>query len=196
MSCSKQENTEKCSFEQKKRLANRIQKLTHVKDFIKIKKIIIEHNPGLEIVKNGNGLLMHFESLSNQTYVSIAQFFAEKDSAKESAKQSEENSVSEDIPSTPNFHTDEQLYSQLSNKHERDFYSMCDHITEPIKKIPKRLRFTNTETQLLNRAKYETALEKYTTENEVDTVTKTNDIFIQRVPPKSSPKKSTKSKKP
>lgn len=54
------------SFEQKERLARRIQKLKKRRYLSDIESIIIKHNPNLDITTNPSGKFMYFQDLKKR----------------------------------------------------------------------------------------------------------------------------------
>lgn len=158
--------SENFSFGKKKKLVERIQKLTDKNDLMKIKKIIIDNNPDLGFMKNSNGYFMQFQNLSDDTYKKLTEFLDEKDiidNKKEFLK------IESELAET------EELLSANSASISKE---------PPVKKIEKstskKLRLTNAENHLLNRKKYENELIK----NEKNE----NDIFIHTTENKSKKK--------
>ncbi|AYV83574.1 MAG: hypothetical protein Hyperionvirus8_58 [Hyperionvirus sp.] len=62
------------SFEQKERLARRIQKLKKPKYYLEIEKIITDNNPQLDITENPSGKFMYFQNLTSETYVALEKY--------------------------------------------------------------------------------------------------------------------------
>src|SRR5437660_892093 len=62
------------SFEQKEKLARRIQKLKKEKHFIDIQDIIMKHNPDINITTNPSGHFMYFQNLRVETYFAIEKY--------------------------------------------------------------------------------------------------------------------------
>lgn len=149
------------TFEKKKKLIDRIKKITLKSDLIKIKKIVTENNPDLDCMKNGNGYFMEFDNLSSKTYLEITKFLdkTEKKKLKELETEIMETSVI----------TSDEKSEGRSEK----------------KTVSKKLRLTNTETHILNRIKYENELKKNEEEASEEQVqknnkkAKTNDIFVK-----------------
>lgn len=179
------------SFEKKKKLADRIQKLNSKHELQQIKSIITDNNPDLEFMKNSNGYFMQFQNLSLNTYIAISKFLDKMD------RKTIKNIESEV------FENSEILSEGITH--------LTDEIQE--KNISKKLRLTNTESHILNRVKYEKELEKNEMESteqieyynyekpsfnhssndnnsKSENVTKQDDIFVHK-----DPKKSKKSKK-
>jgi hypothetical protein len=148
--------TETYSIEKKKKLAERIQRLTVESDLKQIKNIIFTNNPSLDVTKNKNGYFMQFQNLSYETYVEIEKYINKADTRKLKEIESEILQSSEYV-------------DEISD--------------EKGKKKSKKLRLTNTENHILNRVKYEKELEKNEgCEKEVSYYTdviKKPDIFIK-----------------
>jgi hypothetical protein len=62
------------SFEQKERLARRIQKLRKQKYLSDIESIIVKHNPSLDITTNPSGKFMYFQDLRKDTYYALERY--------------------------------------------------------------------------------------------------------------------------
>ena len=62
------------SFEQKERLARRIQKLKKQKYLTDIESIIIKHNDDLDITTNPHGKFMYFQDLKKETYYALEKY--------------------------------------------------------------------------------------------------------------------------
>lgn len=119
------------TFEEKKKLADKIQKLTNLSDYKAVHDIIIKYNPDLPITKNKNGYFMHFQSLEQKTYSSLIKLMQKIDSRKIKEIESEICIQSENLSEDAQGKT-----------------------------ISKKLRLTNTENHILNRVKYENELKK------------------------------------
>lgn len=134
------------SFEKKKKLATGIQKLSSKADLVQIKKIIVENNPELAFMKNSNGYFMQFQNLSNETYIKLSDFMNEKDMQKKKKmlKEIESEILSDEIN------------------------TLTDNVSD--KNMLKKLRLTNTENHILNRAKYEKELMKNESNSDADVV--------------------------
>lgn len=68
------EELDEYSFEQKERLARRIQKLKKQKYFIDIENIIVKYNPDLDITTNPHGKFMYFQDLKKETYYALEKY--------------------------------------------------------------------------------------------------------------------------
>lgn len=124
--------------DKKRKLVDRIHLLKNKEHLKTIKSIIVSTNPELEFMKNNNGLFAEFQSLNNQTYLELEKFLNKLDKAKQKKHASEIEAL-------------EMLSSEAQN------------LTEEAPKkqeYSKKLRLTNTETHLLNRARYEKELKK------------------------------------
>lgn len=136
--------TEYYSSEKQRKLADKIhylKKLDVPKEqqnayFKEIKKIITENNTDAEFVKNSNGYLTQFQNFTYETYIKLEKFVSRIERHR-LRKEKIENSIL-------NSQTDLASEDVLKRKKE---YS-------------KKLRLTNTETHLLNRARYEKELKK------------------------------------
>lgn len=125
--------------DKKRRLVDRIHNVKSKEHLKTIKGIIVSTNPELSFMKNNNGLFAEFQSLNTQTYLELEKFLNKLDKAKQKREESEMDALeimSSDMPST--------MTDEMPKKQE---YS-------------KKLRLTNTETHLLNRARYEKEIKK------------------------------------
>lgn len=149
------------TFEMKKSLANRIQKLNNKKDLLAVKKIITDNNSNLDEMKNSNGIFMRFQNLTNGTYDKIKKLI---DTIEKQQKLKEiQSSIidSETLSEEVSFVTDNS-----------DSKNML---------MSKKYRLTNEETNLMNRIKYEKILEENSKTED--------DIFVQTSSNKKSYKK-------
>jgi hypothetical protein len=104
--------------------------------FKEIKKIIIENNKDAEFVKNANGYLTHFQNFTPNTYIKLEKY----------------------INKIEKIHTKQQILEKSLLDSYTDVTS--DDNMKRKKEFSKKLRLTNTETHLLNRARYEKELKK------------------------------------
>jgi hypothetical protein len=140
------------SLEKKKKLADRIHLLNNKEHFKMIKNIIINNNPSLEFIKNSNGLFTQFQSLSNITYQELEKFLNKIDRNK--------------------------IVKLINSSSPPDTHLTENNIDKPNRRkqeYAKKLRLTNTETHLLNRAKYENELKKNETSEDNVVSDKDND---------------------
>lgn len=128
---------ESFTFEKKKRLMGKIQKLKNNSDMIDIKNIIFLHNENPPHMKNSNGMFFVFDNLTDITYVELAKYLNKKEHKQIKQMEKEIKQTSELLS--------EEL-DDVSKKNNNKY-------------IPKNLKFTNTETHLLNRRKYEQELQ-------------------------------------
>jgi hypothetical protein len=166
------------SFDKKRKLADRIQKVGSKAELQQIKAIIAENNPELSFMKNSNGYFLQFQNLSDATYIAITKYLDKLDKKKL-------KDIETDMIDNSEVISDENT-------------ALTDDASE--KNVSKKLRLTNTESHILNRVKYEKELKKnelngdeqieyYNYENLLD-----NEIFIQNETKKKVNNKS-KSKK-
>lgn len=126
------------SFDQKKKLSERIEKISSRRDLVAIKKIIVDNNPQISFMKNNNGYFMQFHNLSENTYRDLTTFIEELDLANTEKEMLSASSISESVNSSG-------LLNRESSKE---------------KTFSKKLKFTTTENHILNRRQYENELEK------------------------------------
>ena len=163
----------KYSIDQKKKLAENIQKITKSastekrKEYGKIvKKIITNNNPDLEFTKNRNGLMSEFHNLTLDTYNELTKFVSK---IKKEQKKKLESEL-EDIELETECMTDEPVNRQKG--------------------------LTNAEAQLLNKIKYRQQIGK--DKNSSDDESSEIDVFSKKADDSDSinsvPKKIIKSK--
>jgi hypothetical protein len=68
----------KYTHAKKKKLAEKISKITNKSEMKDVKKIIFNSNPELAFVKHSTGILMHFESLNEETYATVEEYLNKK----------------------------------------------------------------------------------------------------------------------
>ncbi len=73
---------EKYSFEFKKKLKERIEKLSEREHIEKIKQLIFKHNPSLSYTQNSSGVLLFFHNLTDETYSKLDSFLKKMDTDK------------------------------------------------------------------------------------------------------------------
>jgi hypothetical protein len=99
------------TFEQKKKLAERINNI-HNKTILKnIRIIIIENNPDIIMKKVNNGYLSYFQNYTNDTYIKINIYLSQYAKQQEKSK---DLTLSTESPSIPNENT-----AKYSNKDKR-----------------------------------------------------------------------------
>jgi hypothetical protein len=89
------------SFEFKKKLKERIEKLTSRQDVEKIKQIIFNNNPNKSYTQNSSGLLLFFHNLTDDTYKKLDMYLKKIDNnsvKKITTLTDEEESVHTSIP--------------------------------------------------------------------------------------------------
>jgi DNA gyrase/topoisomerase IV subunit A len=133
------------TYEKKVKLRDKIQKSIKNKDeLIYIKTLLKTHNPNLCMTKNSNGYFIDMLNLTHITYIEISKFID-----KLYKKRSDE-----DTEASKNTKTDECVYDKTDD--------CVDTITQ------KKLKFKNSESHILNRVKYEKALKKHQSEDQVE----------------------------
>jgi hypothetical protein len=167
--------SESFSFDKKRRLADRIQKLTDKKDLMQVKKIIVENNPDLPFMKNSNGYFMQFHDLSTESYIKLGEYMDKKDEKKRIKDIESDLIESSELLSEVNEITNDASDNNIS----------------------KKLRLTNTESHILNRVRYEKELKKNENNSEeeityfnCDSVKTKNNKSIKKVGQKSSTQQS------
>lgn len=74
--------SDKYSIEDKRRLAEKIQKLKVGENLEKVKKIIFKENPDLSVTKNSSGIIFYFHNLTESTYSKLDKFLTQLDNKK------------------------------------------------------------------------------------------------------------------
>lgn len=125
------------TFDKKKKLLEKINKLKSKSNFEQVKKIIQDKNPELESMKNQNALFLSFNNLSNDTYLELSDYLDRVEKLR--LKQ-----MKEEIMETSEAVSDDDTFTNNNSD----------------KNISKKLRLTNTESHIINRVKYEKELKK------------------------------------
>jgi hypothetical protein len=73
---------EKITFEFKKKLKERIEKLTEKENIEKIKHLILKNNPELSYTQNSSGVLLFFHNLTDNTYQKLDTYLRKIDTDK------------------------------------------------------------------------------------------------------------------
>lgn len=133
--------TTKYTIEQKKRLVTRINNVKKQNDLKKIRDIILKCEPTLEYTKNNNGIFFtQFHLLSDCTYDEIEKFLNKMD--KQKIKE-----ITSELTGSETLDSSDQQQSAEDFKSEK-------------KNMTKKLRLTNTENHILNRARYEKEIKR------------------------------------
>ena len=140
----------------KKKLVEKIEKLTERKDLLKVKDIIFEHNPDLSSVKNATGILLYFHKLTVPTYQALEKFLNKK-LLKECAK------------SVKNINTMESVVSSEMNVSSTGKSTGTGSGSKKKKSKKKEgYRYSNKEKNIMRRNNYEKTLNE---QNGTETVT-------------------------
>lgn len=147
---------EEYSFEQKERLARRIQKLRKPKYFKDIENIITKHNPDLDITTNPSGKFMYFQDLKSGTYYALEKYVNKilklKTFSETSAGAGANANASAGANASPGFSSEITKYSEND---EDDTFSNNS-----------RLKYSNKERNLIKRKIYDKKIN--TTDDEVN----------------------------
>jgi hypothetical protein len=152
------------TFEKKKKLLERINKLTSRIDYNNIKKIILDKNKNLDSLENQNYLFLQFNYLTTETFVELTCYLDKLDKFKLKKLKAETIETSESMSN-----------DDTNNNSEKN--------------VSKKLRLTNTESHIINRIKYEQELKNnenidndeihvYNPDTSHKTQSKSSDIFV------------------
>jgi hypothetical protein len=133
------------THEKKKKIADKITKITNKKDQLRLFKIIYEDNK--QITENNNGLFMFFHKMNNQTYLKLE---------KELKKINKKKKYYIDSVNSESFSTEKKEYTP---------YTLEDFPSQ--KGISPKLKYSNKEKNLLKIQKYNN---KITSENDPSSV--------------------------
>ena len=128
----------KYSNTKKKKLAEKLEKLTNKKDLKMVKQIINENNPDMDVVKKTSCLLMYFHNLTDKTYAELDDYITKK-LLKECAKK---------------VHHMNELESAMSS----DINGLSSNSSSENKEKKNKYKYSNKEKNLIRRKKYEKAL--------------------------------------
>lgn len=126
------------SFEQKEKLARKIQKLKKEKHFMDITDIITKYNPDINITTNPSGHFMYFQNLKHETYHAIEKYIKKVSVVKYVSENSE------------NFNTQNSHINVISSFNSESNISEDEQYTDN----PK-LRYSNREKNLIKRKNYD-----------------------------------------
>lgn len=158
-----------CSIEKKKRIISRLNEMRNQDDLKKIRDIILKDNPMSEHAKNNNGtFFLQPKTLKDSTYLAVEKFLIKLDKQKI-------KSITSELINT----------SDLSN----EFSSEKQSDVKP--GMSKKLRLTNTENHILNRAKYEKDIK----ENERNVLNLPDEEYHKDFPEEIKPKDKKVNKK-
>ena len=73
---------DKITFEFKKKLKERIEKLSEKEHIEKIKQLILKNNPDLSYTQNSSGVLLFFHNLTENTYQKLDMYLRKIDTEK------------------------------------------------------------------------------------------------------------------
>ena len=121
------------SHERKKKLANKISKITNKKDQVKLFEIIYTDNKS--ITENNNGLFMFFHKMSNETYIKLE---------KELRRINKKKKYYSDSINSDTYSTEKREYKPYT---QDDFPAQ--------KGISPKLKYSNKEKNLLKRHRYD-----------------------------------------
>jgi len=75
-------NTSTITYDFKKKLKERIEKITEKKELEKIRDIIFKCNPDINVSQNSSGMLLFFHNLNDLTYTKLTQFLNKLETSK------------------------------------------------------------------------------------------------------------------
>jgi hypothetical protein len=130
--------------DKKKKLVNKISKLTSQTEYEHVKNIIKKYNSDIPTMKNNNGTYYDFESLTNETYIELTRFLDKIEKNKIKKMQNEIFDSSD----------------AFSEEHIENTDNAKSGTYQSNKNISKKLRLTNGESHIINRANYEKELKK------------------------------------
>jgi hypothetical protein len=151
--------SEKHTIEDKKRLAEKIQKIKVGENLEKIKKIIFKENPGLSVKKNSSGIIFYFHNLTESTYSKLDKFLK---------------------------HLDNKRMLELTKSVSENNDTLMSDMGDVDDNTRNRYRLSNRERNIIKRKQYEKEIgqtddtDLYVSENE------SHEQPLQRVAPQSS----------
>lgn len=128
----------KYSHTKKKKLAEKLEKLTNKKDLKMVKKIIYDNNPDMDVVKKSTCILMYFHDLTDKTYSELDDYITKK-LLKECAKKV-------------------QNMNELESAMSSDCNNLSSGSSGSKKEKKNKYKYSNKEKNLMRRKKYEKTL--------------------------------------
>ena len=138
------------SFEQKERLARRIQKIKKQKYLVDVVSIITKYNPELDITSNPSGQFMYFQDLTNDTYYALEKYLNKIIKSKTMTDTSD-NTLS---------HSDTKKYSDNDDIFDNNY----------------KLKYSNKERNIIKRKIYDHQVNSQNSDSEECTIND-NDIL-------------------
>lgn len=165
-------------FEQKEKLARRIQKLNKRKYFADIEEIITQYNPELDMMANPSGKFMYFQDLNNETYYVLEKYLRYiKNNCDNSYSNNCSNNINKHDSNNNNTETSENAY--LSSENIKYSYEEEPYINEP------RLRYSNKERNLIKRKIYEKQINEQMMEDSLENETNSTKCILVAKSPKN-----------
>ena len=128
----------KYSHTKKKKLAEKLEKLTNKKDLKIVKQIININNPNMDVLKKSSCVLMYFHNLTDKTYVELDDYITKK-LLKECAKKV-------------------QHMNELESAMSDDLHDVSSANSGNEQEKKNKYKYSNKEKNLIRRKKYEKAL--------------------------------------
>jgi len=142
------------TFDSKKKLKEKIEKITEKKQLHRIKDIIFKCNPDINVSQNSSGMLLFFHNLSDDTYIKIDNYISKLD--KDKIREITASLTDEEVKIKIN---DNYLYKNSNNN----------------------IRLSSVEKNLIKKKNY---YEKLNQENNIDLdivyTNKDDDIFLNK----------------
>jgi len=132
------------SYDDMEKLSQKIKKIKKKKILEKIKDIIIDNNPNINITENSYGIYLCFNELTNDTFIKLDKYIK---------KYLSEENVTKTISENNN------IINSINNNYSKNDYFFEDN---------SRLKFSNKEKNLLKKRLYDKALQDNSELNNCD----------------------------
>ena len=164
------------SFEQKEKLAKKIQKLKKEKNFMDIMDIISKYNPDINITTNPSGQFMYFQNLKAETYYVIEKYIKKVSVVRYVSENSE-------TFNTQNSHINSIISAISENSENSEITENSENRTtlsdeEKFSDNP-RLKYSNKERNLIKRKNYDELISCQNEDNKINNINNEK-IFVKR----------------
>ena len=150
------------TYAEKFLLSSRIKEIKSQREIDEIRKLIFDINPEIKVNKTGNGVLIHFHNLKNETYISIDKYLKNlEDKKRNKTRESLTGTITENSDTNVSDNVTQNINQNNNSGGKSDdinFISTNDYNQNGINGASgtrAKLRLSNREKKMLNRKIYE-----------------------------------------